>query len=274
MNRKKVVIGTIAVIAVVLGVVSLLKFGSFIFIVPVFIYFSNWLHNELRIDVWLARAVVAFMILPFLFSIKAAVANKEETQKKGLIGLGILSGMCFLGLFFYSFNSQFFDPQTGEPIKWYAETTSEGIRFFDEPGFDPKYGVELQPVTEEVVVKSREVYHQGISFKLKEIEIPVPALSFSQKAEGAERKTSLGLAPVENYNGWVTVMDVELSPDRWTEPFYSLKYAKWKAYHQDGIEVEIDGREIKKVNLETKLGRVSKIRFKGNGHLILEALPW
>lgn len=271
MSRKKAVIGVIAAVVVVLGVVSLLKFGSFIFIVPVFLYFSNWLHNELRIDAWLARAVVAFMVLPFLFTIKASVSNKEAVRKKGLIGLSILTGMCFLGLFFYSSTSQFFDPQTGGPVKWYAET-SEGIRFFDKQGFDPKYGKELKPVTGEVVEKARKTNHLGIDLGFEKVVIPIPIPSFGRNAEGAQ--TSTRLPPVENYEGWVTVMDTELSPTEWTEWFVSTKYKSWKLFNEGEVEAEIKGGPILLITDKYQDLSNKTLRFRGNNHVVLRALPW
>ncbi|HLP45651.1 MAG TPA: hypothetical protein VK469_06880 [Candidatus Kapabacteria bacterium] len=46
----------------------------------------------------------------------------------------------------------YFGHYKGEAIKYYA-ATPEGIRFFDSPGFDPKYGIELKPVTSDMMIK-------------------------------------------------------------------------------------------------------------------------
>jgi len=108
--------------------------------------------------------------------------------------------------------------------------------------------------------------------------------NFSRRAEGAptsrvgvpEGKTSsssLGLTPVESYDGWVTVMDTELSPDRWTEWFDSKKYAKWRAWYADDVEAEVGGK-TKRVSPNENFGPNKTVRFRGSGHLTIKALPW
>jgi hypothetical protein len=48
-------------------------------------------------------------------------------------------------------NPTFFDPGTGEPIVWYYKNENGNIAIFDLMGFHPDTGVELLPVTREVV---------------------------------------------------------------------------------------------------------------------------
>ena len=46
---------------------------------------------------------------------------------------------------------RYFDPATGEPLSWYAETPAGRIDMFALPGFHPKYGTRLMPATSEAV---------------------------------------------------------------------------------------------------------------------------
>ncbi len=125
-------------------------------------------------------------------------------------------------------------------------------------------------------VKATDIYHKGI--KIEKIQIPVPVPSFSRSAEAMEKKTSPGLAPVENYNGWVTVMDVELSPTEWTGWFDSTRFHKWKWINvsERKLDVEVKGEESPRINFGGHLdvGSNKIVRFRGNGRVIVKALPW
>ena len=42
---------------------------------------------------------------------------------------------------------QYFNPATGEPLRWYARTPEGRLDFFTLPGFHPKYGIKLEPAS-------------------------------------------------------------------------------------------------------------------------------
>jgi hypothetical protein len=46
---------------------------------------------------------------------------------------------------------QYFSPSTGEPLAWYAKTPDGAIEVFTLPGFHPKYGTKLLPVTADII---------------------------------------------------------------------------------------------------------------------------
>ncbi|BBO18845.1 conserved hypothetical protein [Candidatus Brocadia pituitae] len=54
-----------------------------------------------------------------------------------------------LSLYYFT-RSSYFAFSEGKVLKWYADTP-EGVRFFDAPGFDPKYGMELKQATPELI---------------------------------------------------------------------------------------------------------------------------
>src|SRR2546428_2419001 len=47
--------------------------------------------------------------------------------------------------------SQYFNPGTGEPLRWYAKLPDGRIDMFTLPGFHPTYGMKLLPATAEAV---------------------------------------------------------------------------------------------------------------------------
>ncbi|OGZ02892.1 MAG: hypothetical protein A2430_02315 [Candidatus Liptonbacteria bacterium RIFOXYC1_FULL_36_8] len=148
-KENKVLIGVLGGIVIILGIIGLIKAGNFIFLIPVFIYFSESLHNGFGMDVWLARAIVVMLVVPFYFSVRMSTSLKKSERAQGIVFLSVMLCLCFFALFMHT-GEQFFNHQTGEPIKWYAKTP-EGYRFFDSPGYDPKYGIQLKPVGQEVV---------------------------------------------------------------------------------------------------------------------------
>ncbi len=49
----------------------------------------------------------------------------------------------------------FFDPSTGEPAVWYAKYADGDVKLFSAPGFDPKTGLPLLPITPEIIERQR-----------------------------------------------------------------------------------------------------------------------
>jgi hypothetical protein len=49
--------------------------------------------------------------------------------------------------------AQYFNPATGEPLRWYAKLPNGHIDMFTLPGFHPKYGIRLLPATSVVVAE-------------------------------------------------------------------------------------------------------------------------
>src|SRR3989339_507180 len=131
-KENKVLIGVLGGIVIILGIIGLIKAGNFIFLIPVFIYFSESLHNGFGMDVWLARAIVVMLVVPFYFSVRMSTSLKKSERAQGIVFLSVMLCLCFFALFMHT-GEQFFNHQTGEPIKWYAKTP-EGYRFFDSPG--------------------------------------------------------------------------------------------------------------------------------------------
>lgn len=111
---------------------------------------------------WLAKGIVILSLIPFLwavseiFKIKFRIkifGKKLVKSYRKLAGVIIIvyMGIFFLSMYFLSRDS-YFAHDSGNPIKWYAETP-EGIRFFDTDGYDPVYSTKLKPVTPEIIEK-------------------------------------------------------------------------------------------------------------------------
>ncbi len=73
----------------------------------------------------------------------------KSRRIRGTAILVILFVLYNLGLFYFT-KDAYFTFAKGETLKWYA-LTPEGVKFYDRPGVDPKYGIQLKPVTPEIV---------------------------------------------------------------------------------------------------------------------------
>jgi len=88
-------------------------------------------------------AFIPFIILPkWFFSFRKA----KRRAARAIFTL--YTAGYYLAMYFLTQNI-YFAHGTGEAIKYYA-VTPEGYRFFDSPGFDPKYGMKLEKVTPDI----------------------------------------------------------------------------------------------------------------------------
>jgi hypothetical protein len=113
----------------------------------------------------LVKGVVLIAIIPFGWAlaeilrfgvwdrVAAAFGRKPTRWVTKPIALTIMTGYAaaYFFVIFAVTRGQNFHHTAGGPQRWYA-VTPEGVRFFDSPGFDPKYGLRLEPVTPELAV--------------------------------------------------------------------------------------------------------------------------
>ena len=108
-----------------------------------FSYFANKVVNT-GANPYLAKAIVLFLMIPLLWSFKWTFSFRSQRRKAGYAIVAGYILLFYVSMFFMT-KEQKFDFSTGKAIKFYAQTP-EGIRYFDAPGFDPKYGIKLTPV--------------------------------------------------------------------------------------------------------------------------------
>ena len=113
----------------------------------VYSYFVDSISSLTGLNKYLVKVAAILLIIPF--SVGASI----------LVTMFVLYD---LGLYNFT-KSAYFTFSKGEVLKWYANTP-EGIRFFDSPGYDPKYGIKLRPVTPEVIA-NLEKMKRGIQPK-------------------------------------------------------------------------------------------------------------
>lgn len=160
------------VIVVVLVAFVLLIFAQ----IGIFLGMFNWFESVVRattgLDAMLAKAI-AFLLLALLFGTQLGgfiwsflpVPQKNKKRKRFIL-LAVL-GVMFFGAYFASKNV-YFDPKTGEPVKYYSVGPDGEYKFSSSDGYDPVTGEELKPVTSEMFKKIREAEKAASEQKLIE----------------------------------------------------------------------------------------------------------
>ena len=125
-----------------------LIFGTFDFAVGKFV-------DATGMSIYLVKGVLVIVLIPFFLALQRI--GKIPLFK----GFGALPKpvawaivICYTSAYFlamyFATKDTYFGHTSGEATKYYA-ITPEGVRFFDTPGVDPKYGITLQKVTTQVV---------------------------------------------------------------------------------------------------------------------------
>lgn len=127
--------------------------------VGMFFGIFHWLEGVVRVstglDAMLAKAI-AFLLLAVMFGTPLGgfvwsflpIPQKKKKQKR-FIFLAVIA-VFFFGAYFSSRNV-YFDPETGEALKYYSVDANGEYRFFSSEGYDPVTGEELRPVDGRII---------------------------------------------------------------------------------------------------------------------------
>ncbi|MBK6900826.1 MAG: hypothetical protein IPH09_16775 [bacterium] len=154
---------------------ALLILGVLVFfvLIPIFIYsrvatvwevFDKVVRSfteELATPIWLTRGIVVLLILPFLWGLERTFAFSGRHRRAGLmVVVAYVSLYCFA---MYGLERDAnVSHKDGRSKKWYC-ISPEGYRVFDSPGYDPKYGLPLEPVTKEVIPLIEQQRRGGVT---------------------------------------------------------------------------------------------------------------
>jgi|TARA_Y100000031_G_C8231255_1_gene391005 hypothetical protein len=117
----------------------------------IYSHYVNSVSNLTGLNKYLVRAAVLLMLVPFILGVKWYFFTIGNRTRKYLGGAMIISILILYNLSLYGITkSSYFEFSKGKVLKWYA-STPEGIRFYDSPGYDPKYGIQLKAVTPQII---------------------------------------------------------------------------------------------------------------------------
>jgi hypothetical protein len=161
-SRAKKTILVLLFITLIFFIAILLFWEIFKFsiIVKTFNYVVQNIINVTGMSFWLAKGLVIIAIIPFFWAIgevfkikfKINIFKKrplKSYRKAAAIVIVLYIALFFFSMYFFS-RGTYFGHYKGEATKYYA-MTPEGLRTFDSPGFDPKYGIELKPMTPKMI---------------------------------------------------------------------------------------------------------------------------
>lgn len=218
-GKNKIVAIIISIILLTLILAILLPKFPIVVVKKAFNYAAQNFENVSGLSPWLIKGILVFVLFPFywalleIFRIKIPFINKKKSfRKTAKIVILAYTGLFFLTMFFLS-RGTYFGHFKGEAIKYYA-VTPEGIRFFDSPGFDSKYGIELKPVTSDMMVKFQK---KTLGMQPKRIDVEENKdIEFFDPITG-DAKIWYYLNPNGNYEffngpGFHALYNVELKP--------------------------------------------------------------
>ena len=117
----------------------------------IYSHYVDSVSNLTGLNRYLVKTAVILMLIPFLMGIRWYFFSIGNKRRKYIGAALVVTIIVIYNLGLYGVTkSSYFDFSEGKVSKWYA-STPEGIRFFDSPGYDPKYGVKLKPVTPQII---------------------------------------------------------------------------------------------------------------------------
>lgn len=143
-------------VVLLLGVIFLgwlkdfLIFGTFNFVVEKFV-------DATGMSIFLVKGILVIVLIPFFVALREiakiplfkAVGRLSKPVAYGIVACYVSA--YFLAMFFTTKDTYFHHTGNKVVATKYFAITPEGIRYFDTPGIDPKYGITLRPATPEMV---------------------------------------------------------------------------------------------------------------------------
>lgn len=145
--KWKIIIGLL----IVTLIFSWIKFSTFLFLYPLYLWITNYLTSLLGVSVYLAKTVAALIAIPLFFLIILMFSTDKTKRTIGLTAFFLFLSLCNFAMFGYSGKYIFFDINTGKALKYYIKAPAGEIIISDLPGYDQIYGKMRLPVTPNVV---------------------------------------------------------------------------------------------------------------------------
>lgn len=157
-KKSSSILRTLVVAAIFLVIfLILIVTGQFIFLFQVF----GWIQHQVRIytgaDMLIANGISAVLMaiifaLPIWGFLRSFLPLPQKHRKIYRLSTFICFALFFFALYFSSQNV-FFNPDNGEPLKYYSVASNGQYKFYSSGGYDHLTGDALKKVTKEIVLK-------------------------------------------------------------------------------------------------------------------------
>lgn len=135
----------------------LMRAVEFFWVYQVYVWVLNGIRSSTGLDSGLARPFAVLLTVAFYLSVPTIgiFLLTRRRQREALLLLGIGLPLILLLMYLLGRNV-FFNPLTGDPVKYYHVDRGGLVEIFLQDGFHPKTGERLRPITREIVVKYEE----------------------------------------------------------------------------------------------------------------------
>lgn len=142
-TRWLVLLATIAAFAIPTAIAA-----RYVGLWHIFIGYVDAFSNLTGLNTYLTSVLAAVLFVPFFVGVSWSLSWRSGRRH---IGEAILLTLfiCYNLALFFGTQGANFGFAKGETLRWYA-VTPDGVQYYDRPGTEPKYGVELRPVTKDV----------------------------------------------------------------------------------------------------------------------------
>lgn len=163
-DLKKFFKGLMIGIIVLVAIIAVLTGANILFFWSIF----SWLHGQVQVmtgmDPQLAKGVAAiFMAIFVAVPLGLMILSFSPIPFKNKGAYRSIFFLLAAGLFLLTYfggKDTYFNPKTGEVVKYYSIRPNGEYLFYSEPGYDPVTGDKLLPVTKDIISKSKGWYRE------------------------------------------------------------------------------------------------------------------
>lgn len=148
---KKTVLPIVFVVAIIVLILLGLTFlpTKLWIIKSVYFYVVDEIVSVTGFNRQLSGGIVLLLLLPLIWVIPVLFKRTHRNNKLAWATVLIYISVFFISMFFIG-RGKYFKHRDKTPLQWYA-LTDKGLKLYDSPGFDPVSGIELKPVTPDIV---------------------------------------------------------------------------------------------------------------------------
>jgi hypothetical protein len=237
-----VLVAVVAVLAIALPTMVLYRVYS---ILDLYHGFLESL-TDAGVDRRLAKGILTFAFLPYAILISWFFSPKSQRRK--IARAGIVIYVAAFNIVMYSltkdqhFGHKRIENQDNPPARqWYAMTPG-GCILYDSPGFDTKWGIQLQPVTPEAVIECMSLKDQATGIDFQDSTV------FFDRATGRAVKwysiDNQGLIAIYPHAGF---------DQKTRRPLQAVSPEIVSQYHWQQDSVDIDGKTKRELHADSAL---------------------
>lgn len=130
----------------IIVILPMILFSGYLTAWEVFKFGVDSFVSSVGMPIWLARGVIALVIVPFLWALGKTFSFNGRARGRGTVVVAVYIAAYCMAMYMAQ-RGTYFRHDTGVATKWYCPAD---LRTFDTDGYDPNCGTKLEPVTSEI----------------------------------------------------------------------------------------------------------------------------